>query len=162
MPEEPKPIPKQKPLVNAENRTMQNNFPHVENDNIFRKNLPTDNESIDKGKNDLNNKIAIENPNNSANEAFYSQIEELKNIVISLGRDKSVVDKMNLSALISEMRIMLGEKRKYKGETLSDEEIKDLESYLADEPRLFKIINKSNLFLKSLEGNIIIVVEQEY
>lgn len=61
-------------------------------------------------------------------------------------------------ALISEMRVQLGNKQRFYGKTLSEQEQKTLQGLLADDPALLSKINSYDAFIQKINGKSFVIV----
>lgn len=65
---------------------------------------------------------------------------------------------LGFEALISEIKIKLGNKEQYYGKRLSEQELKDLSGFLADDPKLLRTIKEYDDFIRKLNGQKFVIL----
>lgn len=97
-------------------------------------------------------------PGSGSTESFESEKTELKALARTFGIPDSKINSMTSLALISEIKIKLGNSDGYYGKTLSETDIRRIEALLADEPQLERTVREYDAFVKKAKGRTVIIL----
>lgn len=97
-------------------------------------------------------------PGRGSTESFEREKAELKALARTCGIPESKINSMTSLALISEIKIKLGNSEGYYGKTLSDADMSSIKALLADEPQLERTVREYDAFVKKAKGRTVIIL----
>ena len=95
---------------------------------------------------------------NRQSETFEREKAELKSLARACGIPESKINTMSPLALISELKIKMGNSEGYYGRTLSETDMNNIKALLADEPQLERTIREYNAFIQKTKGHTVIIL----
>ena len=95
----------------------------------------------------------------SQSETFEREKAELKSLARACGIPESKINTMSPLALISELKIKMGNSEGYYGRTLSEADMSKVKILLDDEPQLERTIREYNAFIQKTKGRTVIILQ---